>query len=73
MVMTIQPILDAIEELQSECTYSEIIYLTPMENPQAGPRQSALDFRQLAYHLRPLQGHRSAVARPRGDPRNLHR
>ena len=29
MVMTIQPILDAIEELQSECTYSEIIYLTP--------------------------------------------
>jgi len=29
MVMTIQPILDAIEELQSECTYREIIYLTP--------------------------------------------
>ena len=29
MVMTIQPILDAIEELQSACTYSEIIYLTP--------------------------------------------
>ncbi len=29
MVMTIQPILDAINELRQQRTYSEIIYLTP--------------------------------------------
>tara|TARA_B100000963_G_scaffold210063_1_gene183017 strand:+ start:431 stop:1105 length:675 start_codon:yes stop_codon:yes gene_type:complete len=29
MVMTIQPVLDAITDLQQTCTYSEIIYLTP--------------------------------------------
>ena len=73
MVMTIQPILDAIEALQSECTYSQIIYLTPDGEPLKHPRQSALDFRQLAHHLWPLQRHRPTVARPRCDSGIVHR
>ena len=42
MVMTIQPILDAIEALQSECTYSEIIYLTPDGEPLKQARVNQL-------------------------------
>jgi len=42
MVMTIQPVLDAIEALRSECTYSEIIYLTPDGEPLKQARVNQL-------------------------------
>ncbi len=42
MVMTIQPILDAVNALRSERTYSEIIYLTPDGEPLKQARVNQL-------------------------------
>ena len=58
MVMTIQPILDAIEELQSECTYSEIIYLTPDGEPLKQARVNQLS---ISGNLLIICGHYKGI------------
>ena len=58
MVMTIQPILDAIEELQSECTYSEIIYLTPDGEPLKQTRVNQLS---ISGNLLIICGHYKGI------------
>ena len=58
MVMTIQPILDAIEELQSECTYNEIIYLTPDGEPLKQARVNQLS---ISGNLLIICGHYKGI------------
>ena len=58
MVMTIQPILDAIEALQSECTYSEIIYLTPDGEPLKQARVNQLS---ISGNLLIICGHYKGI------------
>ncbi len=58
MVMTIQPILDAIEELQTECSYSEIIYLTPDGEPLKQARVNQLS---ISGNLLIICGHYKGI------------
>ena len=58
MVMTIQPILDAIEALQSECAYSEIIYLTPDGEPLKQARVNQLS---ISGNLLIICGHYKGI------------
>ena len=58
MVMTIQPILDAIDSLQSECTYSDIIYLTPDGEPLKQARVNQLS---ISGNLLIICGHYKGI------------
>ena len=53
-----QPILDAIEALQSECTYSEIIYLTPDGEPLKQARVNQLS---ISGNLLIICGHYKGI------------
>ncbi|MDA0912505.1 MAG: tRNA (guanosine(37)-N1)-methyltransferase TrmD [Bacteroidetes bacterium] len=58
MVMTIQPILDAINELRSERSYDEIIYLTPDGETLKQGRVNQLS---LANNLLMVCGHYKGI------------
>lgn len=58
MVMTIQPILDAVNSLKSERTYDEIIYLTPDGEPLKQARVNQLS---LAGNLMMICGHYKGI------------
>jgi len=58
MVMTIQPILDAVNELKSQRAYDEVIYLTPDGEPLKQARVNQLS---LSGNLLMICGHYKGI------------